>query len=301
MRKLLLALDGGGALGCGPALFLSQLEKVLKFKEAALAGTSVGGLLVLLRAIGMSWDGIRQLFDLDVGKIFHDVPWYWRTLPPLVRPKWQSDGIEQIVHDVFGDKKCKDVVTPFFVTSTDFKNGKFKVWDETDDEYLRNVALYTTAAPTYFVPRNDQGKPGGQYADGGLIANNPSSVGIAGMIAKMGIPLSDVVCLSLATGGAYWKDPSIGAGTTKVGWIEPIINMALQGNDVSPDFVSQAVLSAIPDSYLRLGPTDPREFNMDDLSSLTQFRQLWQNLWDANSDLVPKFIAPTQGPASAGA
>lgn len=268
MSELLVAIDGGGALGTGSALCMAQLERDLgSVKERALAGTSTGGLLVLMRAIGMSWQEIEVKFNSCLGRVFHQPDLSWRMNP--WKPKWQSDGLEKVAKEVFGDRKCGDVVTPFFVTASDFTNGKPKVYDSTDTEYLYNVALATSAALTYFVPR----QVGFCGCDGGFWANAPIMVGITGAIGKLGLKLDQIKCLSLDTGGAFWKNPKISQNETKLQLVEPIIEFMLHGTEEAPAYQAKVLLG---DRYLRIGPTNPHDFEMDDLKTLDEFRGLWR-------------------------
>ena len=51
----IISIDGGGTLGCGPAEPLKLMEDHGVSHADVLAGTSVGGLLVALRATGRTW------------------------------------------------------------------------------------------------------------------------------------------------------------------------------------------------------------------------------------------------------
>lgn len=283
-KKLGVSVDGGGELITGPALFFDQLERPecygpLDGKVDVWSGTSAGCIYALLRAIGKNASEAHTLIDAGNPKIFHAVPFWWKMDP--TRPKWESDGIEKLAKDIFGDRKCCDVTTPFFCVSFDFTTGKPKIWDTSDDAYLRDVVLTSTAAPTYFQPRNSR------YADGGLVSNNPSPILIAGAKQKLGIMPEDLLVLSINTGGSYWKNPKIGARTTKLGWITPIIDAALYGNEEMSTFIADAWIG---DRHLRIGPKDTHEFELDATEALPEFRQLWQNAFDEKNEDVRLFL-----------
>ena len=266
---MILSIDGGGCLGCGPLRLLAQLEADgVNIHDDILAGTSVGGLLVLLRATGRTWMSIEQEFTKWAPQIFADAPWWWKADP--TRPKYQDDGILAATKALFGDKKCGDAEIPFFVTSFDFQQGRSKIWDNTDDARLADVALRTAAAPTYFQPRESR------WADGGLVANNPSVIGIAGALHKLEKPLGQLSVLSLATGGDFWVNPQVGRRTTVLGWAKPVISAQMDGGEERDEFVADQLLGG---RHLRVDPACQKAFAMDALGSMQEFRNLWQTAY----------------------
>jgi len=287
-KKLILSIDGGGALGVGPAQYLAQLEREYgPLGESAIAGTSTGGLLTLLRAIGMSWVEIEVFFNKGVEQVFHPTNLLWRENP--WDPKWMSDGIEALCHDVFGERKCKDVEIPFFVTASNMTTGTTKVFDTTDDTYLYDVALCTSAAPTFFVARVVNGTV---FVDGGLWANNPSNVALTSSKKKLGIQFQDQVCLSMATGGNYWVDPKLSEHELKLQLVTPLINYMLHGTEEGPAYQAAAILD---DNYYRVGPNDGNhDFEMDDLSILPQFKALWATEYTNHGDATKLLLAQTK-------
>jgi patatin-like phospholipase/acyl hydrolase len=262
----LLSLDGGGVLGCGPIEFLKPSG--LTFD--AYAGTSTGSLLVALAVTGHSWQAIDDIWRQWVGPIF-PTPSIWRKCNPFL-PKYPSDGIEAACRAVFGSTRCNQIATPFFIPVTDIAAGRPKIYGNADPDLLADVVLRSTAAPTYFAPRNSR------WVDGGLVANNPSVVGIAGLVRKHGAPLETIRCLSLSTGGNFWKDPQVGARTTLLGWAEPVIEVGLCGTEERDAFVADAILR---DRHLRIIPALTRDFEMDDISSMDAYRTIWADLWTA--------------------
>ena len=277
---MILSIDGGGVLGCGPLRLLAQLEADgVNIHDDILAGTSVGGLLVLLRATGKSWMEIELIFNKWVGKIFDDAPWWWDADP--TRPKFQDDGVIAATQAIFGDLRCKDAQVPFFVTSFDFQQGKAKIWDNTDDAFLRDVALRTSAAPTYFQPRDSR------WADGALATNNPSAVALAGAKSKLEMKIENMSVLSLATGGSFWKDPKVGRRTTKLEWAGAVIDACLEGSEELHEFLTEQLIEK---RHLRLDPLCQRKFPMDDLSGMAEFKGLWQKLYDARKYEIITFI-----------
>lgn len=270
----ILSIDGGGALGCGPLEFLAQAEAEGLAGADIYAGTSVGSLLIGLALTGHSWAESVDIFGRWVGKIF-PAPSIWRKANPFL-PKYPSKGIEEACLSVFGNVRCNQIITPFFIPVSDIAAGRPKIYDNSAPDLLRDVVLRSTAAPTYFAPR------GSRFVDGGLVANNPSVIAIGGAI-KAGANLTDLRCLSLATGGDYWKDPQIGPRTTLLGWASPIIHYGLLGGEERDEFTADRLLK---ERHLRISPAIGRDFEMDDLSVLDEYRKIWHAEWVKRSSDV---------------
>lgn len=282
MSTRILSIDGGGVLGCGPVEFLKQMELYENWfgtTEDVLAGTSVGGLLVALRATGRSWTDISDVFDRWVKKIFATPPFWWRMDP--TRPQFQDDGIKAAVQAELGSLRCRDAKVPFFIPSFDFANGRPKIFDMTDDDLLSDVVLRTTAAPTYFQPRD------GRWADGALATNNPSVIAICGAVRKLGKSLDGIKVLSLNTGGTFWDDPHVDRRMTKIAWAMPMINSQLEGSEELADFQATALLG---DRHLRLTPALPKRFPIDDPSKCPEYRRYWSALWSAKREEVKRWL-----------
>jgi len=262
---LILSLDGGGALGVGPARFLAKLEAARgPLQEDALTGTSVGGLLVLLRAVGYRWQEISLIADHAVPRIFSRRQW------SLIGPKWSAEPLEQVCAQYLG-VPARSVKTPFFVPAFDMVTGQPKIFDNTDDCTLADIALATSAAPTYFTPRNNR------YVDGGLVANNPSMIGLMGAVHAGLVDLADVRMLSLATGGSYWENPKVSEGMLLTSWLRPIIKACLSGGQQRDAFMCRETLG---ERYLRISPEDQKDYAMDDLGVLDEWRGLWDTAYE---------------------
>ena len=276
----IISIDGGGALGCGPAELLRLLDNADGAQADVLAGTSVGALLVSLRATGKSWSDISVIFDRWVGKIFEAPPFWWRMDP--TRPKFRDDGIRAAVAAELGDLRCCDASIPFFIPASDFATGRVKVFDITDKDLLRDVVLRSAAAPTYFQPRD------GRWADGALGANNPSMIAVCGAIDKLSAKLEDIWCLSLCTGGSYWSDPNIGRRTTKLGWASPVISFAMEGTEELAEFQADAVLDS---RHLRIDPELSRKYPIDNVGMCEEYRDIWRALWLRRKDEILNWSA----------
>jgi patatin-like phospholipase/acyl hydrolase len=267
----ILSFDGGGIKGVCTVSLLQRLndewpgylEKVDLF-----AGTSTGGLIALCLAAGMPLDSIKNLYVCDGKEIFKRS---WAHWCGLTGSKYTNKGLRKVVGKTFGDLRLGDLKRKVMIPSFDLKSSnpphdwkpKFfhNFGDDRDDPVLvSDVAMYTTAAPTYF-PAVDG------YIDGGVIANNPSMAAICqAMDERYGdeAKVDDVVLLSIGTGATHnhinRSDFNFGAFD-----VSRIVNILLSGTESVPDYQCHVILG---DNYLRIDPEDGKNTRMDDVSEI---------------------------------
>lgn len=271
MTKLLLSIDGGGVLGAGPAAYMARLEAtpdLVGFIPDAYAGTSVGAILCAARAIGKKWSDILEILIRRAPEIFEKPPLSWRLNP--LRPRYDGRGLERVLKDILGaSTTMAQTEVPLFIIAQDFTRGHPKVWDSRDGELLWEAVAASASAPTYFPPRAGR-------ADGGLIANNPAVVGVAAMVDKMRIPLTDIWCLSLGTNGDYWKDPKISALTSSIEWGGILLRNPTRGNEELFSFLSRVLLG---DRTFRVEPILSRDWALDDISTMGEYASIWEAIF----------------------
>ena len=210
----ILTIDGGGIRGVFPAAYLAELEKrFLGGRSIAdyfdlIAGTSTGGIIALALAHGLTAQQALQIY-VDRGERIFPTEKGWRKWPRLIRwlskPKHDGAVLRRELTAVFGaktlDEACKRVVIPSF----EGRHGEpfiYKTPHHPDYQLDRvkplvDVALHTTAAPSYF-PAVDDG--GCLMIDGGVWANNPIMNALVDVLACFDVPREDVRILSLGTG-----------------------------------------------------------------------------------------------------
>lgn len=203
----ILCIDGGGIKGLYSATILKNLEDHFGCKMTdkfdMICGTSTGGLIALAIANGIELDSICDFYLANAKKIFAKRP--LAILPGILfKSKYKNTGLKKCLSDIFTDKKLGDsknlVCIPSYsvteantvvfknrieVNAADYKNlnedqkksEQIKLLD--NDLNLVDVALATSAAPTYFpmVEFSYRDKQH-QFIDGGVWANNPTMVGI---------------------------------------------------------------------------------------------------------------------------
>jgi uncharacterized protein len=189
----ILAIDGGGIKGLFSAVILSEFERandtITKHFDM-LCGTSTGGLIALALAAGKSPSEIVR-FYLDWGpRIFPERNFAMRYLKKkgalLANSRNTDKALREAVVEIVGDKRMQDSNSYLCIPSLSIINSAPYVFKTDHDEtlkrdaevFMRDAALATAAAPFYFPIATADGRPGGEFVDGGLWANNPSLVGL---------------------------------------------------------------------------------------------------------------------------
>jgi len=201
----ILSLDGGGIKGIFAAALLARLELDQLGGESVghyfdlVAGTSTGGLIALCLAAGKSAQDALKLY-LDHGpEIFEPVSLR------VLKAGYATDSLQRVAKDLMGDRTlgeaglrlCIPAVNARRAEPCIFKTPHHPDYSFDSAERLVDVALATTAAPTFFKPHATE-----DYVllDGGLIANNPVMVGLVDALCCYGIERRQVSILSIGTG-----------------------------------------------------------------------------------------------------
>ena len=183
----ILSIDGGGILGLYSAEVLALIEKEL-FKKGTtfsnrfnlIAGTSTGGIIALALSLGYSPTEISELYKLHGEKIFHKSYFKYLFRNWIFTNRYSSLPLQNALTEFFGDKTVNDCKTNICILAIDVSNCQpiiFKTNHNGNltrdiDVKLTDIALATSAAPTYF-PLHSFGYYRG-LADGGLWQNNPA-------------------------------------------------------------------------------------------------------------------------------
>jgi NTE family protein len=166
--EISLALGGGGAKGNAHIGVLRRLEKE-GYKIRSVAGTSFGGIVAVLYAIGYSPKEIQAIFESVDQKAL-----YGRSAqdgPSLLG----LTGVRQLLERVIGDKTFSQTRIPCAVTAVDIHTGDEVILNEGS---LRDAVLATIALPGIFPVQhiNDW-----SLVDGGVL--NPVPVSVARLLS----------------------------------------------------------------------------------------------------------------------
>jgi patatin-like phospholipase/acyl hydrolase len=233
----ILELDGGGERGFMSLTFLQKFIQLWGISPSSLAsqfdvicGTSIGGIMALGFAMGMSPAQILPFFTVQGPYIFSLTSFIPSVRPPLAAkigliaadiPFYQSSGptaarygyglLQATINSLFGSQTLQNLQTNVIIHSYQNDDDTYVLFSNLNypdfigqNELISNVALATSAAPIYFPALNLNGHV---YIDGGVYDNNPADFGRT--LAQMIKPTATRTCiLSLGTGlGEEGFDP----------------------------------------------------------------------------------------------
>ncbi len=268
----ILSFDGGGICGLVSLALLKRLEgrvPQLTSRADLLAGTSTGGIIALGLAAGKSLDELISLYQENAEKIFADsLLDDIFNLGRIFGADYDQKNLEKSLKKVFQDKRLKDlkkrVLIPSFNLDNADRDETKRTWnpkffhnfpgeDSDGDEFVVEVALDTSAAPTYFPAH-------GSYIDGGVVANNPSMAAVAQTQdprnTEPAPKLGEIYLLSFGTGTnlSYIKGKNLDWGLAQ--WAKPLVSLLLDASMGIADFQCRQLLK---DNYRRLAPVFPHD------------------------------------------
>lgn len=175
-----VALGGGGAKGNSHIGVLRRLEQE-GFHVRGISGSSFGGLVAVLYALGHSPDRIEELFaSVDQAQFYGHLPDDGPSLMGLA-------GVTRLLEEQLGELTFADLKLPCVVTALDLKSGNEVLLS---DGRLVDALLATIAMPGVFPARYINGL---ELVDGGTI--DPVPVAAARALA----PKLPVVAVVLTT------------------------------------------------------------------------------------------------------
>jgi patatin-like phospholipase/acyl hydrolase len=209
----ILSLSGGGYLGLYTARFLELLEnggEPLGSRFDLIAGTSVGGLIALALAAGRSAVDIRKEIESGGSKIFPISP---GMLSQMFSAGHSTEPLATVIDRLLGKQQLGKLTTRVAIPTVCISTGRVRVFRTRhlptsvgDREFLlRDVALATSAAPTYYKPHVIGGI---EYADGGIAANAPDAIAASDAVA-MRWPRVEIRMLAV---GTTWRSSALAAG-----------------------------------------------------------------------------------------
>jgi patatin-like phospholipase/acyl hydrolase len=282
-RYRVLSLDGGGIRGLVTVILLQKLNTHKSIagwldRVDLIAGTSTGGIIALALAHGVKLDTLRDLYS-NKGKVIFDDSFLDDILDlgRIAGAEYDNKNLSRELERLFGDTTLAGLRKRVLITSFDLDNGDNPDFDKTKDprcwkpklfhnypgpdsdgkELVRKVALYTSAAPTYF-PSVDG------FIDGGVYANNPAMCALAqtqdNRIGKERPALQDVVVLSLGSGTSLVYKTGKVHDWGYAQWAKPLVSLMLDGVSGIANYQCEQILGET--SYHRLAPCFPVDTNV---------------------------------------
>ena len=314
----ILSLDGGGVRGYLSIRLLENVEKHLNEKEGnvkplgkrfdLIVGTSTGAIIAGLLAIGKSAKEIREIYEEDIQIIFGNQV-KRNFLSRIIFSKYKPNELQKKADRYFGNITFEDVETDLIVTSVDISNMKPRFYKSTfadnnkerANERLASAIVASASAPSFFPVARDL-EHSDYLIDGGIVANNPSMVGLTDALtfkrdSKRGTPkpsgLQDILLLSIGTGNqtekAYDLKPLLDAGI--LDWLiqpplgkykmnSPLIEIMMFSQAKLIEFQTKTLLETYSGTYRRINPMLVSKIKLDDAKCLSELK----NISDLQSD-----------------
>ncbi len=233
----ILAIDGGGIKGVFPAMYLALIEAELAKRDDGktklhqhfdlITGTSTGGIIALALSLGIPAKEIYELYVSNANSIFGNKRSFFGQ---ILKSSHDNAFLEQLIRNKFKeynegeDPRLQDVNTPVCIPMYDLVKGNPSIMKSPYHEActrdlhipMYQVAMATASAPSYFNPYsnsyvdlNGTEKKFANKVDGGVMANNPTLVGILEATKAFGKELEDLEILSIGTGEKKFADGGV--------------------------------------------------------------------------------------------
>jgi len=197
----ILSIDGGGIKGLYSASILRKFEEKFKCLTSdcfdMICGTSTGGLIALAISLKLPAEKICN-FYIEKGELIfpkhrtYRVPFLGKINYGFFKQiakggKFSNEALKDALQEILGEKTIGDSYNLLCIPSYSVTEAKPKVfkYDHKEGRLSRDngakmvdIALATSAAPTYFPMAELSYYNNEQFIDGGVWANNPSLIGM---------------------------------------------------------------------------------------------------------------------------
>ena len=214
-----LSVDGGGTKGLYSAKIIEEIEHEYNSSICdhfdLICGTSTGGLIALALSLRIPASKIVEFYQINSSKIFPSrniIESLLRLVSQvLVQSKYGNQELASALKSLFGERTLGESETLLCIPSFSLSDGRPFIFKHDHKEgrlsrdnntrYL-DVALATSAAPTYLPVVSIPNYENRQFIDGGIYANDPSLVGVIEAFRYFvgeGKPFSKLGVLSIAS------------------------------------------------------------------------------------------------------
>jgi len=277
----ILSIDGGGIKGLYSASILKKFEEKFNCITSdhfdMICGTSTGGLIALALSLKIPASEICNFYETQGFKIFPKqkkvkVP-FFKTIDLgflkqiAIGGKYSDKGIKEALKGIFKETKIKDCHNLLCIPSYSVTEARPKVfkYDHEKGDLSRDneapvidIALATSAAPTYFPLAESKFYNNEQFIDGGVWANNPTLVGLLEALnyfVGKGKDYDSIEILSLSsltiTGG---KKSGLKRKRSFRDWGSDLFETAMNGQGFFTDFFLSKITNmyGVKINYLRI-------------------------------------------------
>ena len=292
----ILALDGGGTRGIYTAHLITKIEQTFQTRIQTcfdlIAGTSTGSIIAAAAVSDIPMQDIVELFETETPHIFRR-RWY---RIPLFLSKYPSKKLAQILAAHLPATPLDEIATPLMITSSEISKSEVQIFRSnytdklgkpapTDKKVsLRDAVLASCAAPTFFAPKSLHNS---LLADGGLWANNPSTIAFTEALSAFGKDTQEIRMLSIGTGHSVNMYRNRRGWGFITGWGGAKLTsyvMTLQ-SQASADMV-QLLLKQ---NYLRINP-EIDFWELDTLTQLDTLKSLAERDFKENAKGIEAFL-----------
>lgn len=253
----ILSIDGGGIKGLYSAKILQHFEEKFNCHISdyfdMICGTSTGGLIALALSLKIPAVDIVKFYTEKGPIIFpkrNKLFAIWRQV--AWKGKFSDEPLKNALIDIFGEKLIGEsnnllCIPSYTITEArpwifKFDYGSLKRDNRT--KYV-DVALATSAAPTYFPMAEIENYNKKQFVDGGIWANNPTIVGYIEALTNFIGPEKDFDTLSIlslsslsVTGG---KPVGIPRKRAFINWRDELFEASMTGQSKFCDYFMENV------------------------------------------------------------
>ena len=287
-----LTIDGGGIKGLYSCKIIEHLEEQYNCNMSdyfdLLCGTSTGGIIALALSLKIKASEISKLYEEKGSSIFPKQNKLKGLFKQLIGGgKYSDKYLKQELLEIFKDRQLKESNNLLCIPSFSFTDARpwiFK-FDHKEGKLTRDnqalyvdVALATSAAPTYFplaeIPQYDFK----QFVDGGIWANNPSLVGLIEALAYFvgkGKEFDSLMILSISSlTSTTGKRTGLKRYRSFYHWRNDLFEIMLTAQAKFNEYFMSKMenLNEVPITYVRipseiLSPEQQSIINMDNAST----------------------------------
>lgn len=203
---------------------------------------------------------LEGLYEEKGPEIFPSAFYAKPLLYPLFSGKYDSLPFEAVLFSWFGDLRLSSLRAPVMAVCYDSRRGavrKLSSWED-PEVLIREAALASSAAPTYFPPRELD--DGAVLIDGGIAANNPVLAAYS-EARKLYPDTEEFRILSLSTCVSPLTFTPLTGGV--VDWALPVIRLY---GDASLEIADETIKAVPGVKYTRIWSEPERPVKLDGAS-----------------------------------
>lgn len=275
MKFKILSIDGGGIKGLYSSTILEHLEN--KFGGNCsdyfdmICGTSTGGLIALALSQKIPASEISKIYTEHGKEIFPKQNKFVGLLRQVLwKGKFNDKALKNVLIEVFDEKLIAESNNLLCIPSYSFTDARpfvFKFDHRGNEEHplsrdnnakYVDVALATTAAPTYLPLAEIEMYNYKQFIDGGVWANNPSLCGLIEALTYFvgkGKPYDGIQILSISSlNNTAGKPTGLKRNRSFINWRNDLFETSLMGQSFFTHYFLSKMhdLNSMPVEYVRI-------------------------------------------------